>query len=67
MKIARYGRNPGWAVVAIVAIVYGVAVAFLQGDGAGTGWVVIGAYAVGVLFIALMVVPFIVWVTRQRA
>ncbi|WP_286955942.1 MULTISPECIES: hypothetical protein [Arsenicicoccus] len=67
---ARYGRNPGWGVTAVLAIVYGMLVAFgdlLHDDrvfwDAFTIWAGLPVLAV---FVICMVIPFIRWLTSSR-
>lgn len=71
MQFGRYGRNPGWAVLAVLAIVYGAGGAILSGVGSEQGedaWWRWGSLLLGVCFLAFMVVPFVLWAARgERA
>ncbi len=66
----RFGRNPGWVVTGIVAVVYGLGVSFL-GDALGPRgahlWLIWGSALVGILFLVFMVVPFLLWLVRRPA
>ncbi|AKT51912.1 hypothetical protein [Arsenicicoccus sp. oral taxon 190] len=63
--VARYGKNPGWAVTAILAILYGLGIAFgpqLGGsDAFWERWTMWGSAVVGIAFVLLMVIPFVRW------
>lgn len=57
-------HTPGAALTAVVAVVYGLGVAFLPlAEPAKSWWLFGGAAVVGVLFLLFMVVPFVL---RQR-
>jgi hypothetical protein len=51
MKLGRNGRNVGWVITALAAMVYGVGVAALS----------VAESPMGVLFIVFLVIPFLVW------
>ena len=63
MRLGRYGRNIGWVITAVAAMVYGVGVALLSlTDSAIVDtWTLWGSAVMGVLFIAFLVIPFLVW------
>lgn len=66
MQLGRYGRNPGWWLLGLVAFVYGVGGAFLGGmvsEGTANAWWWWGSMLLGLGFLAFMVVPFILWLT----
>lgn len=51
--------SAGAAATAIVAVVYGLGVAFLDlGPTGNQWWLMIGAAVVGILFVVFMVIPF---------
>lgn len=72
MTAERYGRNPGWIAVAVVCVVYGMLVAFGQAVLGGTetiwnAFTVWGGLACLVLFVVLMVIPYVRWVSAGRS
>jgi hypothetical protein len=63
MKLGRNGRNVGWVITALAAMVYGVGVAALSVAESPIldTWTLWGSAAMGVLFIVFLVIPFLVW------
>lgn len=67
MRLGRYGRNPMWPVTGLVAVVYGLGVAFggaLWGEQNSGTWLMAGAAVVGLLFVVFMVIPFVWWMVK---
>ncbi len=61
-------QTPGAAVTAVLAMIYGAGVAFLNlGDEFKSAWLMWGAAIVGVCFVVFMVVPFVRALTRGDA
>ena len=73
MELGPYGRNAGWMLLAVMAIVYGVGGAFLGGRVSAateSAWWLWGSLIMGLGFLAFMVVPFVLSLrggTRHRA
>ncbi len=63
MRLGRHGRNIGWVITALAAMVYGVGVALLSLTDSAIvePWTLWGSAVMGVLFIAFLVIPFLVW------
>ncbi|WP_392466279.1 hypothetical protein ACF3NS_11980 [Arsenicicoccus cauae] len=63
--VARYGRNPGWALTAIVAMVYGLLVAFgdtmHRDEGFWHAFTIWAGLVVLAIFVWCMVIPFVRW------
>ncbi len=60
-------KERGQAIVGIVAVLYGLGVAFgpslIDNDGLWKAWLGVGAFVVGALFLTLMVLPW----SRRRS
>ena len=62
MQIGKYGKNPGWAVTAVVCMIYGLGFTVIDNP----VWGQVGSVICGILFLSTMVVPFFVWLVRGR-
>lgn len=58
--------SPGARITALLAVIYGLGVAFLptQNGPMYQAWLFGGAAVVGVLFVVFLLVPFLTWVLR---
>lgn len=65
MRLGRYGRNPGWLALAVLAVIYGLGVAFIPEGPSQLRWITIGSIVVGVVFVVVMVIPFVLWLVRR--
>ena len=67
--MARYGRNPGWVLTAILAMVYGMLVAFgdrLHADqGFWDAFTIWAGLLVLAVFVLCMVIPFARWLSSS--
>lgn len=64
MNLGKYGRNKGWGVLALICFLYGIGVpitAALASESFAANWAWYGSLICGALFLALMVVPFLLW------